>query len=79
MPSDVGDLLKSLSVFGLLAPAISLPIFDGGRLRTNLSGKDAAYDLAVADYNQKIVGALHEVADQVNAVRSLQARAAVAG
>jgi NodT family efflux transporter outer membrane factor (OMF) lipoprotein len=73
--SDVGDLLKSESVFGLLAPAISLPIFDGGKLRANLSGKDAAYDLAVADYNQKIIGALHEVADQVNAVRSLDQRA----
>jgi len=72
--SNVGDLLKSDSVFGILAPAISLPIFDGGRLRANLSSKDAAYDLAVADYNQKIIGALHEVADQVNAVRSLQAR-----
>lgn len=72
--SDVGDLLKSQSVFGLLAPALSLPIFDGGRLRANLSAKDSAYDLAVADYNQKIVGALREVADQVNAVRSLQAR-----
>ncbi|HEY0334278.1 MAG TPA: efflux transporter outer membrane subunit [Stenotrophomonas sp.] len=73
--SDVGQLLKSDSVFGVLAPAISLPIFDGGRLRANLAGKDAAYDLAVADYNQKVVGALHEVADQVNAVRSLEQRA----
>jgi len=72
--NNLGDLLKSESVVGILAPAISLPIFDGGRLRANLSSKDAAYDLAVADYNQKIVGALHEVADQVNAVRSLQAR-----
>jgi len=72
--SDVGQLLKSDSVFGILAPAISLPIFDGGKLRANLSGKDAAYDLAVADYNQKIIGALREVADEVNAVRSLDAR-----
>jgi NodT family efflux transporter outer membrane factor (OMF) lipoprotein len=73
--SDVGDLLKGSSVFGLLAPAISLPIFDGGKLRANLSSKDAEYDLAVADYNEKLVGALHEVADQVNAVRSLAERA----
>ncbi len=29
----------------------------------------------MADYNQKIIGALHEVADQVNAVRSLDQRA----
>lgn len=69
--NEVGDLLKSASVFGVVAPALSLPIFDGGRLRANLAGKDAAYDLAVADYNQKVIGALREVADQVNAMRSL--------
>lgn len=72
---DVGKLFDNASVFGLVAPALSLPIFDGGRLRANLAGKDAAYDLAVADYNQKVVGALREVADQVNAMRSLDGQA----
>ena len=33
-------------------PAITLPIFDGGRLRANLAGKDADYDIAVEQYNQ---------------------------
>ena len=46
------DLLESSSRFGLVTPAISLPIFDGGRLRANLSGRDADYDLAVAQYNK---------------------------
>ena len=68
---DIGELFKSESVLGVVAPALSLPIFDGGRLRANLAGKDAAYDLAVADYNQKVVDALREVVDQVNAMRSL--------
>jgi NodT family efflux transporter outer membrane factor (OMF) lipoprotein len=71
---EVTDLFKSGSVLGVVAPALSLPIFDGGKLRANLAGKDAAYDLAVADYNQKVVGALREVADQVNAMRSLDAQ-----
>ncbi|MFC5742293.1 efflux transporter outer membrane subunit [Dyella tabacisoli] len=53
-------------------PAISLPIFDGGRLRSNLAGKDAEYDLAVAQYNQTLVGAVNEVADHLSALRSLQ-------
>lgn len=73
--NDVGELFESASVLGLVAPALSLPIFDGGRLRANLAGKDAAYDLAVADYNQKVIDALREVADQVNAMRSLDAQA----
>ncbi|WP_115527458.1 MULTISPECIES: efflux transporter outer membrane subunit [Xanthomonas] len=72
---DVGQLLESASVFGVVAPALSLPIFDGGKLRANLAGSDAQYDLAVADYNQKVIAALREVADQANAVRSLEQRA----
>lgn len=68
----VGDLLESGSTFAYLGPALSLPIFDGGRLRANLAGADAQYDLAVAGYNQVVIDALHEVADQINAVRSLE-------
>ncbi len=68
---DIGSLLESGSTFGILAPALSLPIFDGGRLRAGLAGRDADYDLAVASYNHAVVDALREVADQVNAVRSL--------
>ena len=74
--SEVDQLLKSSSTFAFLGPALSLPIFDGGRLRANLDKTDAQYDLAVADYNQSVVGALREVADQVNAVRSLADQAA---
>jgi NodT family efflux transporter outer membrane factor (OMF) lipoprotein len=53
-------------------PSISLPIFDGGKLRANLSGKDAQYDLAVAQYNQTLVGALNQVADELSALQSVQ-------
>jgi len=72
---NVGDLLRSSSTFAYLGPALSLPIFDGGRLRANLANADAQYDLAVAGYNQTVVDALREVADQVNAVRSLEQQA----
>ncbi len=72
---SVGDLLKSGSTFAYLGPALSLPIFEGGRLRANLAGADAQYDLAVAGYNQAVVDALRDVADQVNAVRSLEQQA----
>jgi len=46
--------------------ALSLPIFDGGRLRANLAARDADYDLAVEQYNSTLVEALRDVADQVN-------------
>ena len=57
--------------FYQVGPTLSLPIFDGGRLRANLNGKDAQYDLAVAQYNQTLVRALNEVADGLSAMRSL--------
>lgn len=53
-------------------PAISLPIFDGGRLRASLAGQNASYDLAVAYYNKTLIGALNQVADHLNAAQSLQ-------
>lgn len=70
------DLLDSTSRFGLVTPAISLPIFDGGRLRSNLAGRDADYDLAVAQYNKTLIGAFNEVADDLSQLRSLQTQLA---
>lgn len=60
--------------FFQVAPAISLPIFNGGKLRANLAGRDADYDLAVADYNKTLIGALNQVADEVKTLTSLQAQ-----
>ena len=59
-------------------PAISLPIFDGGGLRNQLSKSDADYDLAVSTYNQTLVAALQEVTDALQAERALDAQIAAA-
>ncbi|KTT72309.1 efflux transporter outer membrane subunit [Sphingomonas sanguinis] len=52
-------------------PALHLPIFDSGRLRAGLAGATAALDLATADYNNRIVGAVREAADAVTRSRTL--------
>ncbi|MET4895829.1 efflux transporter outer membrane subunit [Sphingomonadaceae bacterium jetA1] len=52
-------------------PAIHLPIFDNGRLRAGLAGATAALDLATADYNNRVVGAVHEAADAVTRSRTI--------
>ncbi len=52
-------------------PAVTLPIFDGGRLRGNLAGKDADYDVAVEQYNQTLADALREVVDQLASFKSV--------
>jgi NodT family efflux transporter outer membrane factor (OMF) lipoprotein len=72
--AHLSDLFDSDAVLGLGGPAISLPIFDGGRLRANLDNADAQYDLAVASYNQSLVGAMRDVADAVQGARSLDAQ-----
>jgi NodT family efflux transporter outer membrane factor (OMF) lipoprotein len=74
----LSDLFSSDALLGFGGPAISLPIFDGGALRSQLAKSDADYDLAVAGYNQTLVGALHEVTDAVQAARSLDAQIAAA-
>ncbi|MBB1087370.1 efflux transporter outer membrane subunit [Lysobacter sp. SG-8] len=59
-------------------PAISLPIFDGGRLRAQLDASDAAFDLAAADYNGRLVEALRQVTDALQGARALEQRIATA-
>jgi NodT family efflux transporter outer membrane factor (OMF) lipoprotein len=72
--SSIGldQLLRSGSATYGGGPAISLPIFDGGRLRATLKADYAAYDSAIANYNETLVDALHDVADQLNSQRALQ-------
>ena len=48
-----------------VGPAITLPIFDGGRLRAQLGEASAGYDIAVAQYNQTLVNALKGISDQL--------------
>jgi NodT family efflux transporter outer membrane factor (OMF) lipoprotein len=74
--AGLSDLFSSDALLGFGGPAISLPIFDGGGLRSQLAKSDADYDLAVAAYNQALVDALHEVADALQALRSLDAQLA---
>lgn len=52
-------------------PAMTLPIFEGGRLRAQLGAASAQYDQAVDQYNATLVGALREIADQVVRLQSL--------
>ncbi|PZR50235.1 efflux transporter outer membrane subunit [Paraburkholderia fungorum] len=69
------QFLKDPSHSWSAGPALSLPIFDGGRLRSQLGAASAGYDEAVDRYNQSIVGALKDISDQVIRIRSLATQA----
>jgi len=64
-------LLKPGSQLWSFGPAVRLPIFEGGKLRANLRGKDADLDAAIESYNGAVLDAVRDVADQVVAIQSV--------
>lgn len=54
-----------------MGPAVSLPIFEGGRLRSQLSAVTADSDVAVESYNLTLIQALQEVSNSLVTLRSL--------
>lgn len=74
----LGDLFKSDAGLVYGGPALSLPILDGGRLRSQLRGANADFDLAVAGYDQTVLNAIREVADAVQSSRELDAQISAA-
>jgi len=59
------DFLTAGSRMLGIGPALSLPVFDGGRLRGNLALHQADYDAAVEKYNATMIAALHDVVEQL--------------
>jgi len=68
---NVSNLAKADSAIGSVGPAISLPIFDGGRLRGQLRSSEADQAEAVANYERTVVQALQEVADAALSQKAL--------
>jgi len=62
---------------GALVPAIHLPIFTAGRLRAHWKEKIAEFNEAVFGYNELILTAAQEVADQLTNISLLQKAIAV--
>lgn len=66
-------LLAAGSGIAGAGPAVRLPLFSAGALQAGLRGREADYDLAVERYNELVLDAVREVADQVQARRSIEA------
>lgn len=64
--------LSPESLISGFGPAISLPIFEGGRLRSQLRVSTAQYDIAVESYNNTLIHALENVANQIVILHSLE-------
>lgn len=65
--SSLANVLFSGSSFSYgIAPGLRLPLFEGGRLRGELSAQRAEYDEAVELYNDTLLQAVQEVADSLS-------------
>jgi NodT family efflux transporter outer membrane factor (OMF) lipoprotein len=67
----LNQLFKDGSDIGSVGPAVSLPIFEGGRLRAGLRGAEADRDAAVASYDAAVAEAFRQVADAVVSQKAL--------
>lgn len=52
-------------------PLISLPLFDGGRLRAQYRSSEAQLDAAVAGYNETVLRAVQQTSDQITRIGAL--------
>jgi NodT family efflux transporter outer membrane factor (OMF) lipoprotein len=68
---SLSDLLSAKSLGYGAGPGLSLPLFDGGRLRAQYRGSEAGLDQAVASYDDTVVRAVHQAADQISLIESL--------
>lgn len=69
--------LNATSRVSSATSSLSLPIFDAGRLRGNLSARDAEYDAAVEQYNLTLVDAVRDVVSQLTSITALSERTAL--
>jgi len=68
------NFLNSDAIGHRVGAALSLPLFDGGRLQGQYGEAVAGYDAAVESYNQSVILAMQQVADQVVSLQSLAAQ-----
>ncbi|MET0321088.1 MAG: efflux transporter outer membrane subunit [Duganella sp.] len=64
--------LESHAKMAGVTPAISLPIFEGGRLRSQLGNQTAIYDIAVEQYNGAVIQAMSDVANALVRIESVK-------
>ncbi|MCM1512025.1 MAG: efflux transporter outer membrane subunit [Oxalobacter formigenes] len=67
----INHLGSSGADFGAVGPAVSLPIFNGGRLRSQLFVAQAELEEAIGNYNMTVTQALQQVADAATSQKAL--------
>jgi multidrug efflux system outer membrane protein len=76
--AELAGLFSSGSLAWTFLPSISLPIFDAGRTRNNLSLAEVRRDLAVANYEKTVQLAFRDVSDALSSRLWLERQLAIA-
>jgi multidrug efflux system outer membrane protein len=64
---NAGTLFNSSSRLWAVGPSLTLPLFEGGKLRAGLRFANASYQEMVANYRQSVLRAFSEVEDNLAA------------
>ncbi len=70
----LGQLFESDSAIARFGPAISLPLFDGGRRAGRYEHVRAQYDQDISHYDAALIDALRQVADAVSSKHQIGTR-----
>lgn len=69
--TTLGGLTAAPNLFWALGPSISLPIFDGGRIKANIATARARWNEATASYRQSVLTAFQQVEDSLSDLHHL--------
>ena len=72
--AKIGNLVDSGSGFWSILPGVSLPIFNRGRIHSNIAVQNAREEQALVTYEQTVLTSLREVEDSLVAFTEDQAR-----
>jgi NodT family efflux transporter outer membrane factor (OMF) lipoprotein len=73
----LGGLFSAPNLFWALGPTISLPLFDGGRIKANIATARAQWNETAATYRQSVLTAFQQVEDSLSDLRYLALQAEV--
>nr|WP_316640076.1 efflux transporter outer membrane subunit [uncultured Roseateles sp.] len=76
--AELGGLFDGGSQAWTFSPRITLPLFDGGRRKLNLSLTETRRDIAVAGYEKAVQAAFRDVSDALSAQRWLTEQQGIA-
>ncbi len=72
---EISGLPKTGGTFTAWGVGVTLPVFEGGRIRANIAAQDARLDAAAAQYEQAVLSALEDVENAYSARHAFDSRA----